>query len=107
MDGYLYGSFDPGILTCVELKSGEVMWADRRPGKGSITYADGRLYCRNEGGQGTIYLVEANPKKYVEHGRFNQPDRTKEQAWAHPVIANGRTYIRDQDVLLCYDVKAK
>jgi outer membrane protein assembly factor BamB len=107
VDGYLYGSFDPGILTCVEFKTGKVMWQERRPGKGSVVYADGRLYCRNEGRQGAVYLVEADPKKYVERGRFDQPDRTKEQAWAHPVVSNGKLYIRDQSVLLCYDVKAK
>jgi outer membrane protein assembly factor BamB len=107
VDGYLYGSFDPGILTCLEFKTGKVMWQERRPGKGSIMSADGRLYCRNERAQGTVVLVEANPKKYVEHGRFNPPDRSKEQAWPHPVVANGKLYIRDQDVLVCYDVKAK
>jgi outer membrane protein assembly factor BamB len=107
VDGYLYGSFDPGILTCIEFKTGKVMWSDRRPGKGSIVYADGRLYCRNEGREGTLHLVEANPKEYVERGRFNPSDRSKEQAWPHPVVANGKLYIRDQDVLLCYDVKAK
>lgn len=107
VDGYLYGSFDPGILTCIDFKTGKVMWDERRPGKGSIVYADGRLYCRNEGREGTVYLVEANPKEYVQRGRFNPPDRTREQAWPHPVVANGRLYIRDQDVLLCYDVKRK
>ncbi|HSQ54471.1 MAG TPA: PQQ-binding-like beta-propeller repeat protein [Gemmata sp.] len=107
VDGYLYGSFDPGILTCLEFKTGKVMWESRGPGKGSITYADGRLYCRNEGREGAVYLVEANPKEYVERGRFNQPERTREQAWTHPVIANGKMYIRDQGLLLCYDVKAK
>jgi outer membrane protein assembly factor BamB len=107
VDGYLYGCFDPGILTCIEFKTGKVMWDDRKPGKGSIVYADGRLYCRNEGREGTVYLVEANPKEYAERGRFNPPERTKEQAWPHPVVANGKLYIRDQDVLLCYDVKAK
>ncbi len=105
--GYLYGSFEPGILTCVEFKTGKVMWDKRRPGKGSIVYADGRLYCRNEGREGTLYLVEANPKEYVARGRFNQPNRTRERAWTHPVIANGKLYIRDQNLLLCYDVKAK
>ena len=107
VDGYLYGCFDPGTLTCIEFKTGKVMWEERRPGNGSILYADGRLYCRNEGREGTIYLVEADPKEYVERGRFNQPDRTRDQAWPHPVVANGKLYIRDQDVLLCYDVKAK
>ncbi|MFO0809332.1 MAG: PQQ-binding-like beta-propeller repeat protein [Gemmataceae bacterium] len=107
VDGYLYGSFDPGILTCLEFKTGKVMWQERRPGKGSIVYADGHLYCRNEGAKGTVYLVGADPKKYEDHGQFDQPDRSKEQAWPHPVVANGKLYIRDQDVLLCYDVKAK
>src|SRR5437588_92817 len=105
--GYLYGCFDPGILTCIEFHTGKVMWQERRPGKGAIMYADGRLYCRNEGAKSTVFLVDADPKKYEERGRFDQPDRTKEQAWAHPVVANGKLYIRDQDVLLCYDVKAK
>jgi outer membrane protein assembly factor BamB len=107
VDEYLYGCFDPGILTCVEFKTGKVMWQERQPGKGSIMYADGRLYCRNEGAQGTIYLVDSDPKKYVERGRFDQPDRSKEQAWAHPVVANGKLYIRDQDLLFCYDIAAK
>ncbi len=106
VDGYLYGSDNPGLLTCIDFKSGKVMWQDRGPGKGSVAYADGRLYCRNEG-NGRVYLVEANSQKYVEHGRLNQPDRSHQAAWPHPVIANGKLYLRDQDLLLCYDVKAK
>jgi prepilin-type processing-associated H-X9-DG protein len=102
LNGYLYGS-NEGVLACLDFKTGEVMWEDRHPGKGSIAYADGRLYYRNEGGP--IVLVEANPKKYVEKGRFNQPDRSRMPAWPHPVIANGKLYIRDQDILLCYNVK--
>jgi hypothetical protein len=43
----------------------------------------------------------------VQHGQFEQPDRSGKSAWPHPVIANGKLYIRDQDVLLCYDVKEK
>jgi hypothetical protein len=83
------------------------MWQERRPGKGAVVCAEGRLYCRNEGKDGSITLVDADPKKYVERGRFNQPERTKEQAWTHPVIANGKMYIRDQALLLCYDIKEK
>ena len=52
-----------------------------------------------------MILVEANPKKYVELSRFNQPERSKAKAWSHPVIANGKLYLRDQNVLFCYDVK--
>src|SRR5262245_5324717 len=106
VDGYLYGS-DEGELTCLDWKTGKVMWEERRPGKGSLTCADGKIYYRNEGGKGTMYLVEVNPKKYVELGKFDQPDRSGANAWSHPVVANGRLYIRDQDVLFCYDVKEK
>jgi outer membrane protein assembly factor BamB len=66
-----------------------------------------RLYCHNASGAGTIYLVTASPKGYVERGRLNPPDRTTEPAWTHPIIPNAHMYIRDQDTLLCYDVKAK
>ena len=100
---YLYGS-DEGRLTCLEFKTGEVQWAEGKAGKGSIAYADGRLYYRNEGGP--VLLVEANPKKYVEHGRFTPP-RTNKPAWPHPVVANGKLLIRDQQYLYCYDVKQK
>jgi len=65
--------------------------------------ADGRLYYRME--DGTVLLIEPNPKQYTERSRFQQPDRTRLPAWAHPVVANGRLYVRDQDVLLCYSVK--
>jgi hypothetical protein len=52
-----------------------------------------------------VVLFEANPQRYAELGRFQQPERSSNNAWPHPVIANGKLYLRDQDVLLCYDVK--
>jgi outer membrane protein assembly factor BamB len=100
---YLYGSGE-GRLICLEFKTGHVQWDERRPGKGSIAYADGRLYYRNE--NGPMILIEANPKEYVEHGRFTPP-RTGKPAWPHPVIANGKLLLRDQQYLYCYDVKRK
>jgi outer membrane protein assembly factor BamB len=105
-EGYLYGAND-NKLTCLEFKSGKVMWGNsgKTAGKGSVGFADGRLYYRDEGGR--MLLVDASPDGYVERGRFEQPDRSGQNAWAHPVIANGKLYLRDQDVLLCYDVKAK
>lgn len=106
VDGYLYGE-GSGKLTCTNFLTGEVAWSEPKVSKGSLTYADGHLYCRAEGGKGTVVLVEANPKKFVEKGRFEQPDRSKLNAWAHPVVANGKLYVRDQELLLCYDVKAK
>ncbi len=113
IDGCLYGGNggnEGGYLVCLDFKTGEVLWDERdagkrRAAKGAVAFADGRLYYRTE--SGTILLIEANPKEYLERGRFEQPDRTKQPAWPHPVIANGKLYVRDQDILFCYDVKAK
>jgi outer membrane protein assembly factor BamB len=113
VDGCLYGANggnEGGFLVCLDFKTGNVLWDERETGKrrarkGSVALADGRLYYRTE--RGTMLLIEANPKQYVERGRFDQPDRSEQLAWPHPVIANGKLYLRDQDVLLCYDVKAK
>jgi outer membrane protein assembly factor BamB len=102
VDGYLYGE-GGGQLYCIDFKSGAVKWHEGRPGKGSIAYAEGRLYYRNEGGP--ITLVEANPNKYVEHGRFDPPQGGSGPSWPHPVIANGKLYIRHAELLFCYDVK--
>ena len=104
LDGYLYGS-DEGQLTCLDFKTGKVRWAERKAGKGSIAAADGRLYYRNEGGP--VLLVEVNPDKYVEHGRFEPQPKSDKPSWPHPVVANGRLYVRDQDHLFCYDVKGR
>ena len=105
LDGYLYGCNDPGILTCLKYETGQVMWTDRSSGRCSLLYADGMLYARSE--RGPVSLVEATPEVFRLKGRFNQPDRSNKQSWPHPVIANGRLFLRDQDLLFCYDVRAK
>jgi outer membrane protein assembly factor BamB len=102
-EGYLYGSIGD-MLGCVALRSGKVVWKAREPGKGSVAGADGRLYYRNER-SGATFLVEPNPKVYLEKGRLDPPERSKQPAWPHPVIANGRLYLRDQDLLLCYELR--
>ena len=104
---YLYGHSDGQGWVCQEFKTGNLVWKNAGVGKGSLTYADGHLFLRSESGKGEIALIEATPEGYREKGRFDQPNRTGENSWPHPVIANGKLYIRDQDVLLCFDVKAK
>lgn len=111
-EGGLYGANggnSGGYLVCLDFQTGDVLWderrSERRAPKGSVALADGRLYYRTE--DGTMLLIEPNAKEYLERGRFEQPDRSGQPAWAHPVIANGKLYLRDQDVLLCYDVKAR
>ena len=112
-DGALFGSNGGnggGYLICLDFQTGEVLWNERdsdkrRVRKGSVAFADGRIYYRTE--EGDVILIEPSRKEYLERGRFEQPERTKLPAWAHPVIANGKLYIRDQDALFSYNVKAK
>ncbi len=114
LDGCLYGANggnEGGYLACLDFLTGKVLWDERdkpeRMGvkKGSVALADGRIYYRQE--DGTMILFQPSSKEYIESGRFRQPDRSGKPAWPHPVLANGKLYLRDQDVLLCYDVKAK
>ena len=101
LDGHVYGSTG-GTFRCLNLKSGELAYVGRSAGKGATVYADGHLYLRSE--SGPVALIEATPEGLREKGRFDQPDRSDKKAWPHPVIANGKLYLRDQGVLLCYDV---
>ena len=99
---YLYGFFDD--MRCVEMKTGKVVWQNRSVGKGSLTYADGHFYCLGE--NHVAALVEATPDGYKETGRFKVTG-SKRPSWPHPVVVGGRLFIRDQDTLNCWDVKAK
>jgi outer membrane protein assembly factor BamB len=103
VDGYLYG-FNNSILTCLEFETGKVMWRDRSVGKGSVAYADGRLYVLSE--DNVVGLVEASPKGYRETGRFSIADQGW-PSWAHPAISGGRLYLRNQNVLASYELRAK
>lgn len=100
---HLYG-FSASILTAMRFDTGEVAWRDRSVGKGSLVYADGHLYCLSE--NGVVGLVEASPEGYKEKGRFRIPQESL-PTWAHPVVAGGRLYLRDQDTIYAFDVREK
>lgn len=105
LDGNLYGTNGQGLL-CAVLKTGDIKWQERGVGAASVCYADGRLYVHGENGE--VALVEATPEAYREKGRFTPPEPPKGKvgkAWAYPVVANGRLYIREMGTLWCFDVK--
>src|SRR5438874_4243402 len=103
---FVYGYSEGKGWTCQDFKSGVARWQEKsKLGKGALLFADGHFYLREEN-EGTVALIEASPEGYKEQGRFEQPGRSKEHAWPHPVISGGRLYLRDQDLLLCYDIKA-
>lgn len=104
---HVYGYCDSRGWVCQELATGKLTWTEKRQvGKGSLVYADGRLYLRAED-DGIVALIEATPDGYKEAGRFVQPGFGKPKTWPHPVVAGKKLYLRDQDQLLCYDVQAR
>jgi outer membrane protein assembly factor BamB len=111
IDGHVYGFSDGGGVICQNFETGEMVWSERGEGiqKGAIHYADGMLYCLDEH-EGSVFLIEASPEGYKEHGRFNLPRETElrrgtsGKVWTHPVVINGKLYLRDQDLLFCFDV---
>lgn len=109
-DGYIYcgHQHNQGFPICVEMATGKTVWGGegRGPGSGSaaVTYADGNLIFRYQSGE--VALIEASPSGYKLKGSF-KPEyiSSKDPCWAHPVVIGGRLYLRDQDKLMCYDVR--
>jgi outer membrane protein assembly factor BamB len=103
VNGHLYG-FNNSILTCLEWATGKQMWRDRSVGKGSVVSAEGHLYLLSE--NNVVGLAEATPTGYKEKGRFTIRDQGW-PSWAHPAIAGGRLYIRNQGTLASYDIRVR
>ncbi len=104
---YLFGdSDDQGIPFCAELETGKVVWKKRASGKNSAAFAaaDGRLYIHFA--DGTLVLAKADPADYEEVGSFKVPGAGERPSWAHPVITGGRLYLRENNAILCYDIRS-
>jgi outer membrane protein assembly factor BamB len=102
---HLYGGsgLNKGDPACIEFATGKVLWKPKAPAAGSacVLYADGHLIFRYD--RGLVILVEANPKEFRVKSQF-VPPRTNAPAWAYPVIHQRKLYLRDQNLLLCYDL---
>jgi outer membrane protein assembly factor BamB len=103
-----------GNPVCVDFKTGNILWGPEKKsvagGQGSAAalYADGRLYYRYQNGILVLIEPSATELKIISSFKLPAPNlKSYPQSWPHPVIANGKMYLRDQDVLYCYDVKAK
>jgi len=109
---HVFGFSEGKGWTCQEFATGKTLWADK--GKlraGSLTCADRQLYCYGED-DGTVVLVPVNNTGWKEAGRFKIPQQSKRRKpsgriWTPPVVANGKLYLRDQDLLFCYDVRQR
>lgn len=108
---HLYGYSDGKGWICQDFKSGEIVWSEKNKlGKGSLTCADGKLYLYSERG-GEAVLIEASPDGWQEHGRFKIDPQSEQRSergaiWTHPVVSGGKLFLRDQELLSAYDIRA-
>lgn len=108
LDGHVYGYSDGAGWVCQKFMSGEMVWNERSFGKGSLTCVNKQLYCLEEG-SGILKLVDASTEGWKPVDEFNlepksQIQRSPGRIWTHPVVANGRLYLRDQEHIIAYDV---
>jgi outer membrane protein assembly factor BamB len=99
--GYVYG-LDEGILTCVEVLTGERKWKGGRYGYGQVLLASGHLIITTE--QGEIVLVRATPEAHTEVARFAALEG---RTWNIPAIANGRLLVRNTTQMAAYNISAQ
>jgi len=107
LDGYLYGSscaFNRDKWICLDWQSGKMRYVDAGVGKGSLTVADGMLYILGE--RGSMGLVRPSPESHTVVSRFDLPKGGEGLWWAHPVVSDGRLYVRHGEFLYAYDVRA-
>lgn len=97
-----------GFPVCVDLVSGDVKWGGKIRGEGSgsaaVTAVDGHIIFRYQSGE--VALVEATPTEYKLKGSF-KPEYQERESWAQPVVCGGKLYLREQNVLMCYDLMTK
>jgi outer membrane protein assembly factor BamB len=111
VDKYVYGYHATRAWECQEFDTGKVAWTAGRRGlkAGSAVYADGNFYALGED-TGHVALIAAGPKAYKEKARFELPKKSSNRKpggkiWTYPVISDGKLYLRDQELIFCYQVK--
>ncbi|MDX9726226.1 MAG: PQQ-like beta-propeller repeat protein [Bacteroidales bacterium] len=108
---HIYGYSDGPGWVCQNFKTGESVWTHRvaEPGKGAVLSVGGRLLCLDER-TGSLTVALASPDGWKESGRLEFPERSKvpsqdKRVWTHPVVSNGKLYLRDHDLVFCFDLK--
>jgi outer membrane protein assembly factor BamB len=110
VDGYVYGSNwlhnGDGNWCCIDWNTGKKMWEEHWKCKGSVIAADGMLYIYDEK-KGFAGLLKASPEKFDLVSSFQVTQGSPGPFWAHPVIRKGILYLRHNNALMAYDIKAK
>lgn len=106
VDGALVGSFYRGkTWASLDARTGETRAQIKDLAKGSVLWADGRFYCLSE--EGEMALLKSTPQGFDVAGRFRLVAGRKTDVWTHPVILDGRLYLRFHETLFCYDVRRR
>jgi outer membrane protein assembly factor BamB len=104
-DGFIFGSlYNKSDWYCLNWETGETAYSSKVLNSGVIVYADGLFYCYSH--RGEMALVKADHEEFKVISSFNVPLGTK-QHWAHPVIDNGKLYIRHGTALMAYNIAQK
>ena len=101
-NGMVFGK-GRGGLACADLKTGETKWKER-VGAGQVCWGDGMLYVVSDSG-GRISLVDPAAQDARTKGKFSIAGSGR--SWSHPVVIDGRLYLRYDTNLYCYNIKAK
>jgi outer membrane protein assembly factor BamB len=100
-DGFVYG-LDEGILTCVDVRTGERRWKGGRYGYGQVTLASGNLIITTDDGE--VVLVKATPSAHTELAKFAAVEG---KTWNCPAISGGLLLVRNQTEMACFDIAAR
>jgi outer membrane protein assembly factor BamB len=99
--GYVYG-LDEGILTCVDVNTGERKWKGGRYGYGQVLLASGHLIILSDAGE--LVLVRAVPDQLTEVARFSALEG---KTWNYPAIAGGRLLVRNATQMAAYNIASQ
>jgi outer membrane protein assembly factor BamB len=100
LHGELIFGFDNATLKCISASTGELLWAKRGFGKGSLIAGGSHLVVLSDKGQ--VMLVEATGEEYRETGSFQALDG---KSWTAPSLAGGRLYLRNLTEMTCLDLR--
>src|SRR6267143_3244298 len=100
-EGFVYG-LDEGILTCLDVNTGERKWKGGRYGYGQVLLASGHLIVMSDTGE--LALVKATPAEYTEVARFSALEG---KTWNYPAIASGRLFVRNATQMAAYNIAAQ
>jgi outer membrane protein assembly factor BamB len=111
VDGNVYGPHEDRAWMCQDFATGATKWESNRRaiGIGPLVFADGRFYLVSEG-KGEVAMIDASPAGYKQLAKFELPEQSKlrrprGKIWTHPVISDGKLYLRDQELIFCYQIK--